>query len=386
MNPYHYAVVVGITRYVGGFGELVGPVNDAEAFRNWLVDSGQGGVPPGNVRVVSTPAGDPAMELVNGHPTKDAVDSALWEVTQRARDTVLKLPEEDQATAHARTRLYLYVAGHGIMPSSGEAALLTAKAQEGWLENLELRSYLEWYERDSTFAEVCIFADCCRTLEILARPGEPPFDKPSEIGTTVSLIGYATAAGKLAFEETSQEIPPDKRRGYFSKALIDGLQGGATTDPSSGYITSRTLAPHVSRLVTQLSADQYVNMPVNHDPFICFGPRRTQAVAVTAEVPQHGLASATPIDGPPGAGGVPVKVVIHFPDNFVATVELEIPGRRRLCWQPPDGPWTVNLYKGVYTIFRANSNYDAGGLANGGMFEVACKPEELPEGQLDVRL
>jgi hypothetical protein len=387
MNSHHYAVVVGITQYPGGFCQLVGPANDAEEFRRWLIDEEQGDVPEDNVRVVTTPADNTGMTLADAHPTKEAVDCALWEVTLLARDAIRDLPEEDQSAAHNDTRLYLYVAGHGVMPSSGEAALLTAKAQEGWLDNVELRAYLEWYARDGTFAEVCIFADCCRTLELLASPGKPPFDKPGEIGRTVSLIGYATAPGKLAFEETDVAIPPDKRRGYFSQALIDGLRGGAT-DPSLGYVTSWTLAGHVSRLVSQLTDDQTVSMPVEPYPLLRFGPRRTQPSAGTAaaEAPPRQTGSATPAAAAPSGSGIPYRVIIHFPENFTAAVELEVAGGKRLYWRPTDGPWTVYLHEGVYVVFRADTNYDAANLANGGAFEVAGEPFGVNGRQLDVRL
>ena len=391
MNPHHYAVVVGITQYPGGFRQLAGPVNDAEAFYQWLIDPAQGGVPEDNAKLVITPGDRPVMTLADASPSKEAVDDALWEVTERARTAMAAVPEEEQAAARECSRLYLYGAGHGIMPGTGEAALLTAKAATGRLDNVELRAYRDWYALDGTFAEVCIFADCCRTFQLLATPGVPNFNRPGEIGGTVfSLIGYATAPGKLAFEDTDESVPPDNRRGYFSRALIDGLRGAAT-DPDSGYVTSWTLANHVSRLVPQLTdglpkhLSQTVSMPVEPHHLLFFGPRRARTGTGTtpgkAPQCQPGMASATL-----PATEVFHKVVIHFPANFSAPVELEVPDGQRMYWQPTDGPWTINLREGVYVIFRAGTNYDAAGLANGGAFEVAGRPSGVKARHFDVRL
>jgi Caspase domain len=376
-NPHHYAVVVGITKYPGEFPQLAGPANDVEAFYEWLTDPRLGGVPVRNIRKVITPTNMRRMTVTTASPTKTTVDKALWEVTKLARKALADLPEEEQARARCRMRLYLYVAGHGIMPSAGETALLTAKAQAGWLENVELRAYNDWYVRDGTFGEVCIFADCCRTYQQWAAPGVPPFDLPAALGGSVfSLIGYATAPGKLAFEDDDEAIPPDNRRGYFSRALIDGLHGSAM-DPSLGYVTSLTLAQYVSDRVPVLSnrlpqyLSQIVRMPV--DPHLLrFGPEPARAgigSAVSKTTPCQ-LGSSFVAMAMPSQSGPGYQVVVRFPEHFADSAELAMPDGRRLSWEPTEGPWTVRLDEGLYVVFRAGTDLDATGLANGGAFEV----------------
>lgn len=389
MNRHHYAVVVGISQYPGGFHELAGPANDARDFYEWLIDEEQGDVPAENIKRVLTPADRPHMTLEDASPSKEAVDNALWDLTKSARAAIATLPEEERAAARRNTRLYLYGAGHGIMPGTGEAALLTAKAEDDRLDNLELRAYRDWYALDGTFYEVCIFADCCRTFRLLATPGVPNFNKPGELGGTVfSLIGYATAPGKLAHEETDEAIPHDERRGYFSKALMDGLRGGAT-DPETGYVTSWTLANHVSRLVPQLTGrlprhlSQTVSMPVEPSHLVRFGPQRAQPTAggTATEEPQRESAPA-PLPLREGLH----NVVIHFPENFSGGVELEMPDGQRMYWDPAYGSWPTRLRAGLYVVFRANTNYDSTGLADEGAFEVAGKPLGVNGGQFDVHL
>ena len=385
-NPHHYAVIVGITQYPGGFRELAGPVNDVNAFYDWLTDPKLGGVPERNIKKVITPTSTRRMTVTNARPTKTTVDRALWEVTQQARNTLSHLPEEEQAEARSLMRLYLYVAGHGIMPSAGETALLTAEARTGWLENVELSAYNNWFVRDGTFGEVCIFADCCRTYQQYATPGAPPFDLPAELGGSVfSLIGYATAPGKLAFEDDDEAIPPDNRRGYFSRALIDGLRGNAM-DSTVGYVTSSTLTNYVRLRVPVLSNGlpdyqrQTVRIHADQHLVLRFGPEPARAgngSAASKTAPRQ-PGSSSEARAAPSQNGPRHKVVIRFPEDFTDSVELVMPDTRRLSWESADGPWTVRLDEGLYVVCRAGTDLDGTGLANEGVFEVR-------EGDLDVQ-
>ncbi|MEU4547261.1 hypothetical protein [Nonomuraea dietziae] len=50
------------------------------------------------------------------------------------------------------------------MPGKRKAALLLADAgAAGSYENIEVATYLEWYEMCGLFREVVVFADCCRS-------------------------------------------------------------------------------------------------------------------------------------------------------------------------------------------------------------------------------
>ena len=160
-NPFHFALVVGISRYPGGYSPLLGPVNDARAFAAWATSPSGGGVPKENMARCITPARG-AMTLPKARPTKQIIDDELWLLRTKARAAYARLPEDELVQAREASRLYIYVAGHCIMPGGGVAALLDARAEPTRRTNLELSSYGSWFEQDGTFAEVCIFADCCR--------------------------------------------------------------------------------------------------------------------------------------------------------------------------------------------------------------------------------
>jgi hypothetical protein len=280
------------------------------------------------------------------------IDSKLWSLRGKAKASYDELPEDERARARKTSRLYIYVAGHGIMPGGGTAALLDAEAAPDRRTNLELSSYGSWFERDGTFAEVCIFADCCRNYELLARPRGPDFDEPAQLGVAVfSLIGYATTAGDLALEESARydpEVSPDERRGYFSRALIDGLEGKAVA--KTGFVTAEYLQTYVSFQLKQQTADRPAH--------------QRQAIEMKPD-PSHPMTF-----GPKRPILPPRQVVIRFPPGFAGDVELVGPDRSSQYWLASNGAWTVMLHDGIWTVQHADQDRDSTDFAENGAFWV----------------
>jgi Caspase domain len=356
-NPLHFALVVGISKYPWGYSPLQGPVNDAREFARWATSPSGGDVPTQNVARCITPARG-AMTREKARPTKESIDKKLWLLRAKAQAAYGALPEEERAQAREASRLYIYVAGHGIMPGGGVAALLDALAEPARRTNLELSKYGSWFQRDGAFAEVCIFADCCRNFEFLAEPRGPDFDPPAQLGGRVfALVGYATTAGELAREETERydpDVPDDQRRGYFSRALIEGLKGKAT-NPHTGYVTAASLAVYVHDQVWSRTKNrpahhqQTIEMPVNLSHDMTFGPKRRFR---QRRVQRH-------------------QVVIHFPPGFGGDVELVAPDDATSRWRAADGPWTVRASDGIWTVQHADTERDTTGFAEDGLFRVS---------------
>lgn len=347
-NPLHYAVVVGIDQYPGGLPPLKGPVNDARAFADWLVSGSGGGLPVDNVAVVVSP--DEATTLEHATPTKERIDAALWRAIKAARAAVRSLPEEERTQAQATTRLYFFVAGHGILPQGGQAALLDATAEPDRPLNLELSGYVGYFTRDGTFAQVCTFADCCRTLDRLANPGPHTFGEPFETGEhTDTLTAWAATAGNRAFEETTDS--PDGYRGYFSRALVEGLAGEAV-DPATGFVTGLELTAYTRRVVRARTADRPRHQRQRVVPMgdltgsMVFGPRRAQSART------------------------PRKVRIAFPSGFGERVELVGPDGSVQTWDAADGPWLVWLHDALWWVRRVGSGWDTAGFARDGVVQV----------------
>lgn len=338
MNPHHYGVVVGISHYPG-VSDLSGPVLDARAFHGWLVDPAGGQVPAENVCMVTTPeSGIPVADPYQARPIKREVDLALRTINKKVLSDIVDDPDR-----YAATRLYLYVAGHGIMPRGGETALLFADAQDEWYENLEVRSYLDWYRMCARFREVVVFADCCRNWFQHVRPSTVMFtDCPRPGGQVFTLVGYAAGPGDPAYEHREENVPPDERRGYFTKALIEGLRS-APVDPEYGVITSNTLARFVKTAVQEATQNK--------------------------RIPQQAEMSSD-LSHPIVLGGAPagIPVTIRFPPGWTTPVEL-LHGEQRTPYDAALGPWALSLSSGLYQVVLPGT-YDGTPFAEKGCFRV----------------
>jgi len=345
VNENHYAVVVGINRYPG-ISDLAGPVNDAAAFYGWLVDDTAGGLPPENAWLVEASAAEVhLLEPYDAEPKRWRIDRALGLAVRKARTDI-----GDDPDRWDRSRLYFFVAGHGIAPYGSDAALLAADAQRGaYGSNLDIRLHVDWLRRCADFREVVVFADCCRNRVNNATPGGPVFDScPITRGVVVPLVGYATAFSDLAYEEVDEAIPPDQRRGYFSKALMEALSGDSgAADPASGDVTAASLAAWLTQRVAALTEDkavrQRVEMPVPSVPML---------FREATGRPQHAVA----IHVPPGETRGLVLI-----DHTRSTIEASdaVPG---VAWQ-------VALEDGVYQVVLADTE-DGSVFAGSGLFEV----------------
>src|SRR5437764_1445502 len=111
MNEQHYGVVVGINRYPGLPSSLRFARGDADAFRKWLIDPDGGSVPKANVLqvVAAKRAESKFTDPADARPTQAQVFGALRDVNARAKTKIADDPNE-----WLRSRLYLYVSGHGI--------------------------------------------------------------------------------------------------------------------------------------------------------------------------------------------------------------------------------------------------------------------------------
>ncbi|MEU5957730.1 caspase family protein [Streptomyces sp. NPDC047525] len=341
MNQDHYAVVAGITRYPG-VSDLESPVMDARMFRNWLVDPLGGQLPKEHVKTITTtPTGTTVTDPYLARPIKRQIDRALELIHTEVNEAVAGDPHRWE-----NTRLYLYVSGHGIMPGRGDAALLLADARLGRYENLELRSYVDWYRSCAVFHEVVVFADCCRTYFRQVEPSTVGFDLCSRPGERVrTLVGYAAGPDDPAYEERELSIAPDERRGYFTRALVDGLRS-ARKDPALDAVTSVTLAEYVAIAVLDATRERPV-------------PQRAEMPSD----PGHPIVFS-------GAGGQETRMVtIHFPAGWTEPVDL-LQGTVRTTYDPAAGPWVLSLPPGAYAVVRSGT-FDGKPFAKEGMFMAA---------------
>ena len=338
MNDQHYAVVVGIDRYPG-LSDLTGARADAEAFARWLERPDGGALPPPNVkRVMATDDEEAAFgtDASAARPVREQIEDALADAAAAARAAV-----EANRDEWERTRLYLYVAGHGLAPSGGEGALYLANAREDRSRHLELGEYRKWCSQCAYFREVIVFADCCRTRNNTARAQMPTLDPcPAPIvnGQTTWVVGYGSGLGEPTYE--------DDARGYFTRALIEGLEHAKLDE--DGAVTASTLAPYVKSAVAEQTRDK-------------LHPQ-------TAELYADAGARVVFRAGPPTARAKR-QVAISFPPGYAGRVELRLGMEPIGVHDAAAGPWSLELEEGIYEVAAAAGEPPAA-FAEHGLFKV----------------
>jgi hypothetical protein len=332
MNDLHYAVVVGINAYPA-LRPLSSARGDAERFREWLVSPTGGDLPPENVKLIVASKDEETefRRTRDARPKRAEVDEALQEINEAVSAKVEAEPDDRE-----RARLYFFGAGHGIAPQGGESALLMADARPGVFGfNIEVSLYTKWYVERGLFREIVVFSDCCRERIDSAPPATgPPFDVSSRpLGSTIHVLGYATQLAELAFEPRPNG-DPDAERGYFTKALLDGLDSPTTVDPTIGRVTAMTLATYVRQAVEDLTKNEDVPQKVQvlgdlTEPIV-FGPAR----GLAPEEAPHSRA-----------------VTILLPAGFTGTATLR---RGDLSvvetHDAAAGAWELQLPEGLYQV------------------------------------
>jgi len=252
INDLHFAVVVGINCYPGIEMQLTTARQDAEEFANWLKDPDKGGLLGDNVSLIKvTPTEESRFDdYLNARPIRDEALKSL----QRFHEAVKGVSEKDWK----RTRLYIYAAGHGLAPAEGRGAVIFDDANPSvgyWSEYLDLYQYNLLYERFTPFFEILLFSDCCRELNNEMPPtSSMPFRKKLIRGATRRVQGYATEYSQMAGADVSAaSTAAPQARGFFTKALLEGLDGEARHDPQTGIVDSTQLGEYITRRVPVLA-------------------------------------------------------------------------------------------------------------------------------------
>jgi hypothetical protein len=340
MNDLHFGLCLGIDRYPGFPGrDLSSAARDALAFRDWLVSPTGGALPPANVAVVTVPDTLLFGDVLEARPKMDEVLLALDSINERIRSHVAVNPQD-----WGRSRIYIYAAGHGVALPNGEGAVLMANAKPKVLGfNIDLSLYAKWYLECGLVREVVVFVDCCREVTAGMPPGFVVFQQcahPAKKGT-VRFVAYASRYAEQAWEPI-EVADPNLTRGYFTEALIDGLNGAAAED-ATGQVTAASLATYVAQAVEEKTKPPVAPYPQKAEMPVDMAVRlvlRDAPAAVGSVVPE--AAAPTP------AGHT---ATIRFPAGFGGEVVLrssdgQIHGR----WRASDGDWRITLPDSFYQV------------------------------------
>lgn len=317
-----YALVVGINHYPG-FRNLNGAIEDAQDFAKWIYqDADGGGLPQQNSKVVVSQP-NPLS------PIQDEIDDALSAIFRAIG-------------ANRGRRFYLYFSGHGLGQSNLGADLCLARwSFEFRRAALDSLDYLKLILGSGKFDEVVFFLDCCRVRQINASglPSTLGFARPDEIaGHGKHFIGYATEFQNSAYEAavSNGADPADAPfvRGHFTRALMNGLRGGAASAPGGvsatrlkAYLEAET--PRIAAAAKQSQVPEIVN-GLPSDPQAVFGnfkPLVQINVTITFTAVRQG------------------PIVLEGPD--LTEVRRGLPG---------EGPWTVPLGIGWHALRDLGNN------------------------------
>lgn len=355
LNDLHYAVVVGINRYPG-VRDLKYARRDAHGFKKWLLSHDGGRLPVKNVRsIVARPRDESGFKTARqAWPTVRWVNDALEDI-----NIVVKKRVQQNPRCFERTRLYLYASGHGIAPANGSGAVLMADAdlnRDALGYNIELSLYQKWYVDCGFFREIVIFADCCRD-RFFTTPGMgPPWGIcQNPYGPTRFVLGFATTFATSAFEPRDV-TNLDAARGYYTKALLDGLCGGAAD--RAGQIDSTNLAAYVRLSVRALTAEkrfgQWPTMVADPGDPVMFRP-----------------------PGRPAPSRPQRNVMIRFPKDYKGRVSL-LRGQEKtgMSWAAGRGPWSLQLEEALYAVVP-KKEADAAAFKGDGLFQVLAKDSSV---------
>jgi hypothetical protein len=321
-NPNDYALVLGINHYPGiKDRSLKGAIKDAERFRDWLYDTAVGGgLPSQNVEtIVSTPS--PVK------PVQDEVDEALTRLINRAKEQ------------GAARRFYFFFSGHGIAPIEEErtpTAFCLSKWTEEWRHYaLDSECYVNYIVNTQRFAEVILFADCCRIRKFMGSGRCPFMGNIAPGAAPISVRQFRAHATELMdFAYEAAEGANTEVRGHFSQALLNGLWGAAA-EPGGGVRAMR-LKEYLEKEVPRLAKlSNHKQSPVIVPEF------------PTAEEPVFGSASPVPVKP---------NVRITFKADTLGQIELE--GPEIDTFRRTDasvGTWPLSLRAGSYILRRTNA-------------------------------
>lgn len=349
MNELHYGVCVGIDRYPGFPGRnLASAASDAAAFRDWLVSPTGGELPPENVALITVDAAQDFATVDSATPDVDQVLHALKAFNARLRARVDANPDD-----WPRTRMYIYAAGHGIAISNGEGAVLMADATPKNLDfNVDLSLYANWYWQCGLLREVVVFVDSCREVATGTKPGVVLFKRcptPARAGT-VRLVGYATRYSEMALEPVAADGDPNITRGFFTQALLEGLNGAAL-DPESGSVTASSLGEYVAQAVAEKTKPplptQHAEMRIVAGEEVVFRESFREPTPPTDDTP----VAPGPSELGPAAEETMHTATIHFPAGFTGDVVVRDTNEKVFGrWRASDGDWEITLPDDLYEV------------------------------------
>lgn len=237
-----WALIVGVSRYRDTrFPTLQGPERDAREFHAWVTSPKGGGITKkSQVKLIVSPKAGGSRSGAKPKPTVEQITEFFEELERLAKTNAAR-----KNSLRVGRRLYIFLSGHGFMPTEEETALLTANAQMEMLHHLPGKAWANLFYKGLRFEEILLFMDCCRPMVPKTPLSVPllriaPDPKYREMGKVFYV--FATTSDRSARERVMDD---GKVHGVFTRALLDGLTGAAITDPNQTDVSTADLREYL---------------------------------------------------------------------------------------------------------------------------------------------
>jgi hypothetical protein len=204
-----HALIVGIERYAAGASwDLNGPLNDALAIRQWLLDCG---VPTTQIHLHASVLESNQAKLSDLQAEQqEATDQALRKSIER-----LKTISHSQAEV-----LLVFWAGHGLI-SAEHQCLMLADATYADMACYRVDNLRASFANENClgFAQQIFLFDTCRSFH--TKPGDPPPGLALPVGPPSArrqFLFFASQEGQAAINLGPEQC------GLFTKVLLEQLQ------------------------------------------------------------------------------------------------------------------------------------------------------------------
>lgn len=238
-----YALIIGVDKYDNSdIVKLDGTVNDARTL----------------AAALQVYAGFPSEQVVLLTPDQGAD-------LKPTRQNIIKWLTRLSKSAARDGMLFISFSGHGVEINK-EAFLLASDSEISdsvramGESSVRIESIKDIIQENGT-SQVMLVLDACRNdprksrssdSNVLSESYLKGFDFYSkEKGVTAAATLYATSPGERSYEDT------EKKQGYFTTALIEGLKGGAANE--NGEVTIDQLEDYVRDRVLNLTEGKNVS-------------------------------------------------------------------------------------------------------------------------------
>jgi hypothetical protein len=330
MQPHDYAVVVGINCYESqvDLEDLRAATQDAQDFLVWLTQD----------------AGVPRHNIFPG-------PGVLYEQRKAPRlyqlwDLFGELVKRFRANKGRRLgrRLYVFLSGHGCSGADSDTHYFSVDSNPDQPSMLAAVKYANMVWKANMFAQVLLFMDCCRNevywgeeaslnhhLEVVANP----------VPDRVRFYAFAT---EPFYKAKEHDWGTQRYHGIFTRALLEGLRGGAARD---GFVTTESLRVFLRERVKKLSpkdAPQEPSFGEFKDFPLCEGvPPYLVAVIVKARSPGFAVYFGDNPDRPIAV----TPQLVESPDRY----RIDLPLRQKFLIDPdPTHPTPVETWTRIDTM------------------------------------